>query len=60
MAQQNLHQRLHRKPYFTHPRLNFIPNIVINLISLLISFAAVAGLLYLVFHYLINKFYHLD
>lgn len=60
IVQKNFHERLHREPYFYHPKLSFIPNIVFNLISLLIALTAVAGLLYFLFRYLINKFYHLD
>jgi len=35
-------------------------SIVLNLISFIISFEALAGLLFLLFRYLINKFNHLD
>lgn len=60
IARENIHQRLHREPFITHPRLKFIPNIVLNLISFAISLAVVGTLLYLLLNYLIMKFYHLD
>ncbi|MFT7165244.1 MAG: putative membrane protein, partial [Flavobacterium sp.] len=47
-------------PYYSHPRLKFIPNIIVNLISFAISFAVVAGLVFLLLRYLTNKFYHLN
>jgi uncharacterized membrane protein len=55
-----MRERLHREPYFAHPRLKFIPNIVVNLISFLLSFAVVASVVYFILNYLITKFYHLD
>ncbi len=55
-----MRQRLHREPRYIHPRLKFLPNIVINLISLIISLIIVGGVIYIVMRYLVNKFYHLD
>ena len=60
IAKQNIHERLHREPYYTHPRLKFIPNIIINIFSFLLAVAVVTSLLYIVLDYLIKKFYHLD
>jgi len=56
---QNIHERLHREPYYVHPKLKFIPNIVINLISFFIAFALIATLVYRLIHFLIDEFYHL-
>lgn len=60
IAKENIRERLHREPYYTHPRLKFLPNIVVNLIGFILSFTVVAALLYVVLNYLIKKFYHLD
>ena len=60
IAKEAIHSRLHREPLITHPRLKFIPNIVVNGISLLLTLAIVGVLLYFILDYLIMKFYHLD
>jgi hypothetical protein len=54
-----MHERLHREPYYVHPKLKFIPNIVINGISFIIAFALIVTILYLLIRFLINEFYHL-
>ena len=60
MAKENIHERLHREPILTHPRLKFIPNIVLNLISFFITFAVAGTIFYFLINYLIMKFYHLE
>jgi hypothetical protein len=54
-----MYERLHREPYYSHPRLKFIPNIIVNLVNFVVSFIVVAGLLFLLLRYLTDKFYHL-
>jgi hypothetical protein len=54
-----MHEHLHREPYYVHPKLKFIPNIVINLISFCIAFALIAAILYILIRFLLKAFYHL-
>lgn len=54
-----MHGHLHREPFYVHPKLDFIPNIVINLITLLIALALIGTILYLLISYLIKAFYNL-
>ena len=54
-----MHERLHREPYYVHPKLKFIPNIIINLITLCTALALIGTLVYLLIHFLTNAFYNL-
>jgi hypothetical protein len=54
-----MHEHLHREPLYVHPRLSFIPNIVINIITLVIAIALIGTILYLLINFLIKAFYHL-
>lgn len=56
---ESIRERLDREPYYTHPKMKFIPNIIINLFSFIIAVAIVSSLLFLLIRYLVNKFYHL-
>lgn len=56
---KNLHEYLHREPYYVHPKLKFIPNIIVNGISLFIAIALISSVLYVLCNYLIKAFYHL-
>jgi hypothetical protein len=56
---QTMHERLHREPFYAHPKLKFIPNIVVNLITFIIAFALITAILYLLIRFLIKAFYHL-
>jgi hypothetical protein len=60
IVKQQIHDRLHREPYYVHPKLKFIPNIILNLISILISLIVIGFLINLLIHFVTNKFYHLD
>ena len=59
IAAKTMHGHLHREPFYVHPKLDFIPNIVINLITLLIALALIGTILYLLISYLIKAFYNL-
>jgi hypothetical protein len=59
IAVKNIHEQLHREPFYVHPGLSFIPNIVINLITFFVAFALIGAILYLLIGYLIKAFYHL-
>nr|WP_315154593.1 hypothetical protein [uncultured Flavobacterium sp.] len=54
-----MREHLHREPFYVHPKLNFIPNIVINLITFFIALALIGTILYLLVRFLIKAFYHL-
>jgi hypothetical protein len=54
-----VHERLHREPFYVHPRLKFIPNIVINIAAFIIAFALIAAILYVLIGFLLKAFYHL-
>jgi len=54
-----VHERLHREPFYVHPRLKFIPNIVINIVAFIIAFALIAAILYVLIRFLLKAFYHL-
>ncbi|MDR6845987.1 hypothetical protein J2W95_002698 [Flavobacterium granuli] len=56
---KNVRERLHREPYYAHPRLSFIPNIVLNIITFIIALALIGAILYLLINFLIKAFYHL-
>ena len=60
IIKKSFHERLHREPVLTHRRLRFIPNIVLNIVGLFITFLVVATLIYVIVHYLIMLFYHLN
>lgn len=60
IAKKKIVEQLHRDPNYVHPKLKFLPNIVINLVSFLLSLLVVATLLYFVLSYLIRKFYHFN
>jgi hypothetical protein len=59
IAAKKMHEHLHREPYYVHPKLKFIPNIVINVISFIIALTLIVTILYLLIRFLINEFYHL-
>lgn len=59
IAARNVHGRLHREPFYVHPKLSFIPNIVINIITFIIALVLIAAILYLLIRFLIKAFYHL-
>ena len=59
ISKNKIHERLHREPSYIHPKLKFIPNIILNLISFIVSLAVVATLIYLLIIYLADKFYNL-
>jgi hypothetical protein len=59
IAAKNVHEYLQREPTYIHPRLKFIPNVIVNGISLFIALALISGILYLLFHFITNAFYHL-
>jgi hypothetical protein len=54
-----MHEHLHREPFYVHPRLKFIPNIVINILAFIIAFALIAAILYILIRFLLKAFYHL-
>jgi hypothetical protein len=54
-----MHERLQREPFYVHPRLKFIPNIVINIVAFVIAFALIAAILYILIRFLLKAFYHL-
>lgn len=54
-----MHEHLHREPFYVHPRLSFIPNIVLNIITFIIALALIVAILYLLINFLIKAFYHL-
>jgi len=56
---QNINQRLHSEPHCLYPKMKTVPNIVLNLLSLIISLSVVIALLYLLVKVLANLFYHL-
>lgn len=60
MIKKSFYERLHREPVLTHRRLRFIPNIVLNIVGLFITFLVVATLIYVIVHYLTMLFYHLN
>ena len=60
IAARNVHERLHREPCYVHPKLSFIPNIVINIITFIIALSLIGAILYLIVSYLIKAFYHLN
>jgi len=49
---KKVHEYLHREPYYVHPKLKFIPNIIVNGISLFIAIALISTILYLLCRYL--------
>lgn len=55
----NIHEYFNREPYYNHPKLKFIPNIIINGVSFLIAIALIGAVLYFIFRFLIKAFYHL-
>lgn len=54
-----MHERLHREPFYVHPKLKFIPNIILNSISFIIAFALITIILFVLIRFLIKAFYHL-
>lgn len=54
-----MHEHFHREPFYVHPKLAFIPNIVINLITFFVALALIGVILYLLIGYLIKAFYNL-
>ncbi len=54
-----MREHLHREPFYVHPKLDFIPNIVINLITFIIALALIGTILYLLISFLIKEFYNL-
>lgn len=59
IAARKVHEHLHREPYYVHPQLAFIPNIVINVITFIIALALIGTILYLLIRFLVKAFYHL-
>lgn len=57
IAARNVHERLHREPFYIHPRLRVVPNIVINVITFLVALALISAFLYIIVDYLIKAFY---
>jgi hypothetical protein len=60
IIKENFNRRLHREPVLTNRHLRFIPNVVINLISCVITFALVGIILFLLLRYLSMSFYNLN
>jgi hypothetical protein len=57
-AAKNVHERLHREPCYVHPKLSFIPNVVINVFTLIVALTLMGTILYLLIHFLIKAFYN--
>lgn len=59
IAAKSVHERLHREPFYVHPRLKFIPNIVINILAFILAFSLIGAILYILIRFLLKAFYHL-
>lgn len=59
IASKNVHEYLHREPSYIHPRLKFIPNVIINAVSFVIAVTIISVIIYFIFRFLIKAFYHL-
>ncbi len=53
------HEYLHREPTYLHPRLRIIPNIIINVITFLITMGLAILILTLLTRFFAKQFYNL-